>query len=74
MFTPTIHLDLRTQDVRTSFDVSLAPMDDQELIQLADIFALADKGQSVQIGTGKTEDGRQCLQFVVGKGASDGTV
>ena len=73
-FTPTIHLDLRTSDVRRAIDVSLAPLSDTDLFWLADVFALVEKGQAMQIGIGHAEDGRHCVQFVIGRGADDGSV
>ena len=64
---PTIHLDLRTQGARQMFNVSLAALSDAEVLFLAETFARADRGTFVEFGVGQTEDGRQCMQFTVGK-------
>lgn len=69
---PTIHLDLRTQSARQMFDVSLAALTDGEISFLIGVFAKADRGTSVEFGVGQTEDGRQCMQFTIGKIISEG--
>lgn len=66
---PTIHLDLRTDHGRRTFEVGLVNFTDAELAFLVKVFANADKGSSVEFGVGQTEDGRQCMQFTVGKPA-----
>ena len=64
---PTIHLDLRTEHGRRTFELSLAAFTPDEVRFLVGTFARADKGSSVEFEVGKTEDGRDCMQFVVGK-------
>jgi hypothetical protein len=64
---PTIHLDLRTDSARQMFTVSLAALSDGEIKFLAETFARADRGTAVEFGVGQTEDGRQCMQFTIGK-------
>lgn len=64
---PTIHLDLRTGSARRMFTVSLAALSDGEIKFLAETFARADRGTAVTFGVGQTEDGRQCMQFTIGK-------
>lgn len=64
---PTIHLDLRTDSARQMFTVSLAELSEGELKFLIETFARADKGSAVAFGVGQTEDGRQCMQFTIGK-------
>lgn len=64
---PTIHLDLRTEGARQMFTVSLAALSDGEIKFLAETFARADRGSAVEFGVGQTEDGRQCMQFTIGK-------
>ena len=64
---PTIHLDLRTEHGRRTFELSLATFTPDELRFLVTTFARADKGTSVEFGVGQTEDGRQCMQFTFGK-------
>lgn len=64
---PTIHLDLRTQSARQLFNVSLASLSEPEVLFLVETFARAEGGTSVEFGVGQTEDGRQCMQFTIGK-------
>lgn len=64
---PTIHLDLRTDSARQLFTVSLAALSEGEIKFLIETFARADRGSSVEFGVGQTEDGRQCMQFTIGK-------
>lgn len=64
---PTIHLDLRTQSARQTFDVSLADFSEAEISFLITVFARADRGTYVNFGVGQTEDGRQSMQFTIGK-------
>lgn len=66
---PTIHLDLRTEHGRRTFELSLASFTPDELRFLVMTFARAEKGTSVDFNVGKTEDGRDCMQFIVGKPA-----
>lgn len=70
-FQPTIHLDLRLQSARQMFSVGLGEFTDAELKFMAETFARADQG--VEFNVGQTDDGRQCMQFVIGqiKEASD---
>lgn len=64
---PTLHLDLRTSSGRRTFEVGLASFTDAEIEFLIKVFGRADKGSSVEFAVGQTEDGRQCMQFTVGK-------
>ena len=64
---PTIHLDLRTEHGRRTVELSLGAFTADELRFLVTTFARADKGSAVEFEVGKTEDGRDCMQFVIGK-------
>jgi hypothetical protein len=64
---PTIQLDLRTDSARQMFAVSLAALSDGEIKFLAETFARGNRGTNVIFGVSQTEDGRQCMQFTIGK-------
>lgn len=64
---PTIHIDLRSQSARQMLNVSLATLSDAEIKFLMETFARAEGGSFVEFTVGQTEDGRQCMQFTIGK-------
>lgn len=66
-FIPTIALDLRTAKARQTFSVGLASFTEAELHFMMETFSRAEGGSSVEFGVGQTEDGRQCMQFTIGK-------
>lgn len=64
---PSIHLDLRTEHGRRTFEIGLGSFSDAEIKFLIGVFTRADKGTSVEFGVGQTEDGRQSMQFTIGQ-------
>ena len=68
MTTPqVISLDFRYAHGRRTFDVGVDSFTEAELKFLAETFAQADKGTAVDFNIGATDDGRRCMQFIVGK-------
>ena len=66
-FKPTLCVDFRAETGRRTFNVGLESFSEDELLYLAQTFANADRGSFVEFGIGQTEDGRRCMQFIIGR-------
>jgi hypothetical protein len=62
---PTLALDLRTQERRQTLNISLSDFDAEELALLSGVIG-GTEGSMIECGIGNTDDGRICLQLVVG--------